>query len=130
MLLAHAAKSDVGGMPVGRLAGLASSDSKFLPLGRIAWLEGGLNQAEGMRAAVQNALSCLQAGKQFVQFHGFTKKLRWYYDVEGSTTTVAHQWELRQRWLFSKGQNMLEAPGSKQSNRSTALRLPPTLINR
>ena len=70
----------------------------FLPLGRIAWLEGGHNAEEGMAAAVENALSCLQAGPDFYRIHAFTKKIRWAYNVEGCRDAMLERWTLKSTW--------------------------------
>ena len=87
-----------GETALGWQSGAASGDRYFLPLGRIAWLEGGLNKEEGMAAAVQNALSCIQAGPHCYKLHRGTKRIRWMYDQEHTTDIMSEEFRLSQKW--------------------------------
>ncbi|CAK0799200.1 unnamed protein product, partial [Prorocentrum cordatum] len=67
---------------------------------RIAWLEGG--GAEGLRAAIQNAMSCLTAGQENYEYHENTRKIRWAYSVNSQTDTMQREWEIRQTWRYEQ----------------------------
>ena len=53
-----------------------------------------MNVEEGMAAAIQNALSCIQAGSGFYRMHGFTRRIRWAYDQSRVTNIMSEEGRL------------------------------------
>eukprot|EP00959_Pyramimonas_sp_CCMP1952_P097096 2029462-Pyramimonas_sp.AAC.1 len=79
-----------------KLETIDTNKGEYLPLQRIAHKEGG--GREGLRAAVNHCLRCLQMGDKWVWYDEWTRRIKFLYFVRGLSENFTRAWSMHQTW--------------------------------
>ncbi|CAK0890928.1 unnamed protein product, partial [Prorocentrum cordatum] len=79
-----------------KLETIDTNKGEYLPLQRIAHKEGG--GREGLRAAVNHCLRCLQMCDKWVWYDEWTRRIKFLYFVRGLSENFTRAWSMHQTW--------------------------------